>query len=73
MSDLGAVLFCTTSAAFRAEKLVAAARLVGKLIPTPREYSSDCGLALRLDWGQVERVRTLFTAAQVEFAAIHPR
>lgn len=44
----GYVLFYTSAAAFRAEKLSAAAGIPGaRLIPTPRELSSDCGVALR--------------------------
>jgi len=72
MSSFGVVLLHTTSSAFRAEKVVAKARLVGKLIPTPREFSSDCGIALRFDWGQVEQVRASLTSERVEVAGIHP-
>jgi len=44
----GYVLFHTSAAAFRAEKLAVAAALPGaRLIPTPRNLSSDCGVALR--------------------------
>ena len=44
----GYVLFHTSAAAFRAEKLAVAAALPGaRLIPTPRDLSSDCGVALR--------------------------
>ena len=71
MSAFGAVLFHTTSAVFRAEKAVAKAHLVGKLIPTPREFSSDCGIALRFDWGHVEAVPASLTSARVEIAGVH--
>jgi hypothetical protein len=44
----GYVLFYTSAAAFRAEKLAALATIGGaRLVPTPRELSSDCGVALR--------------------------
>jgi len=44
----GYVLFYTSAAAFRAEKLSGAAGIPGaRLIPTPRHLSSDCGVALR--------------------------
>jgi hypothetical protein len=56
----GHVLFYTSAAAFRAEKLSGAAGIPGaRLIPTPRELSSDCGVALRfmLEPGKAEESR----------------
>jgi hypothetical protein len=67
----GVVLFHTSSAALRAEKILAQARLVVKLIPTPREFSSDCGIALRFAWNDSARVKELLDAARVEVAGIH--
>jgi len=72
MSDFGVVLFHTTSAALRAEKMIRKAGFPGKLIPTPRQYSSDCGFALRFDWTLAERVREMLTGASVEIAGLHP-
>jgi len=47
-SAYGHVLFYTSAAAFRAEKLAKTAAIPGaRLVPTPRELSSDCGVALR--------------------------
>ena len=74
MSDepaYGVVLFHTTSAALRAEKKLAADGLKVKLIPTPRQLSSDCGIALRFDWPQADTVRTSLEAAHVDFGGIH--
>jgi len=67
----GVVLFHTTSAVMRAEKLLIGERCKIKLIPTPREFSSDCGIALRFDWSQRERVKSILDAARVEINAIH--
>ena len=71
MSPSGVVLFYTTSAAFRAEKILRAGGVLGKLIPTPRELSSDCGTALRFAWEDAGRVRVLLADARVEVAGIH--
>lgn len=67
----GVVLFHTTSAVMRAEKLLARAGLTTKLIPTPREFSSDCGIALRFNWADLEHVRMTLESAAVEINAIH--
>jgi hypothetical protein len=72
MSAQGVALFHTTSAALRAEKLAQKADIAGKLIPTPRQFSSDCGIALRFDWSRVDQVKAILEMARVEIAGIHP-
>jgi hypothetical protein len=71
MSEFGVVLFYTTSSAMGAEKLLARAGLAVKLIPTPRQLSSDCGISLRFTWDESARVKSLFDQARVEYEAIH--
>jgi hypothetical protein len=71
MMKYGIVLFHTTSAVMRAEKLLLKERVSIKLIPTPREFSSDCGIALRFEWNQHEQVKSVLNNADVEIAAIH--
>lgn len=66
----GVVLFHTTSAAMRAEKILLQGGLAVKLIPTPREFSSDCGIALRFAWEQQEVVTSLLASARVEVDSI---
>jgi len=67
----GVVLFYTSSSAMRAEKVLGQAGLAVKLIPTPRELSSDCGIALRFDAVQHQKVDELLARARVETAGIH--
>ncbi len=71
MTDYGVVLFYTTSAALRAEKLLLKAGYRVKMIPTPREFSTDCGIALRFDWSQQETVKSVLDTAPLEIQAIH--
>ena len=66
MSVYGVVLFHTTSAALRSEKVPQRAGLTVKLIPTPRQFSSDCGIALRFDQAELARVQALLEAVGVE-------
>ncbi len=63
MSDYGVVLFHTTSAAMRGEKVLSTAGLSVKLVPTPRQFSSDCGIALRFEWAQRQKVGVLLGRA----------
>lgn len=71
MDEYGVIIFHTTSAAFRAEKVLQKAGLECRLIPTPREFSSDCGLAARFEWRSIPEVRHALNAAKVEVAGIH--
>ena len=71
MIQYGVVLFHTTSSAMRAEKLLLRENIALKLMPTPREFSSDCGIALRFEWSQCEQVKLILEAARVEINTIH--
>lgn len=69
--DYGVVLFYSTSAAIRAEKLTQGAGLKIKLIPVPRQLSSDCGISLRFEWDQADVIRSVLEAKGVEIQGIH--
>lgn len=56
----------------QAEAVLLKAKLNVRLIPTPRELSSDCGLSLRFDWNQNEEVQTLLKERHVETAGVFP-
>jgi hypothetical protein len=71
MSDYGVLLFHTTSGSLRAEKVLKEAGIGVKLIPVPRQFASDCGLAVRLEWARVEEAQSLLATARVEVAAAH--
>ena len=56
----------------QAEAVLTRAGLVVKLVPTPRELSSDCGVSLRFLSIDSEQVRSLLAKAHVETAGIYP-
>lgn len=70
MSDFGVILFHTTSAALRAEAVLQRAGLTVKLIPTPREFSSDCGIALRFTWADTAQAQGALAQARVEVTGV---
>ena len=72
MNALAVALFHNTSAVMRAEKVLQKGGLIVKLIPTPREFSSDCGMAVRFDRQEMEKARTLLEQAHIEIAGLHP-
>ena len=68
--QFGVVLFHTSSAALRAEKVLRREGLPIKMVPTPRQFSSDCGVALRFEWHSEVRVRALLESARLEIASV---
>jgi hypothetical protein len=71
MTQYGVVLFHTTSSVMRGEKALLKAGIPVKLIPTPREFSSDCGIAIRFEWDHHEKIKLLLEEGTVEFDAIY--
>jgi hypothetical protein len=69
--EYGVVLLPSTSAALRSEKVLMKAGLEVKLIPVPREVSSNCGIAVRFAWSEREQVESALAAARVEIDAVH--
>ena len=67
----GVVLFFSVSHALRAEKLTVQAGLKIKLIPVPRQFSSNCGTALRFHGPDEARIRQVLTNSGMEIEAIH--
>jgi len=66
----GIVLVPSVSHALRAEAIVRATGIPCKLIPTPRQLSSDCGTSLRVPWSEGERVLEALEKAGVEHGGI---
>lgn len=65
-------MFHTTSAALAAERALLDAGVTVTLIPTPRQLSSDCGVAVRFDWERAGTVREIIQRVPLAVAAISP-
>ncbi|HIE29817.1 TPA: DUF3343 domain-containing protein [Candidatus Poribacteria bacterium] len=67
----GVVLFHSTQAAIKAEKILKEAEIKIKLIPVPRHLSSDCGICLRFEVDDVLAVKSTLASKNVQTARIH--
>ncbi len=56
----------SVSHALLAEKALLAAGISCKLIPTPREISSDCGIVLRIPLIESEKVLKIITEQRID-------
>ncbi len=70
-TDYGIILFFSTQGAIRAERALMQKGLASKLVPTPRQFSSDCGTALRCSWEEVEVVCGALDDAGVRYEGVH--
>ena len=69
--DSGVILFNTTTSALRAEKIVNKEGLDAKLISTPRQFSSDCGLSMKFPWELLEKILEILKERKIDFEAYH--
>jgi succinyl-CoA synthetase beta subunit len=65
------IIVYSTSHAMRIEKLLRGMRIACKMIPVPRQISSDCGVCVRILQSDVEAARQAIEAAKVEIEGIH--
>jgi len=66
----GVILFHTTAMAMKAEKALTREGFSVTLIPTPREFSSDCGIALRFPWSLAEAIKPALQNAAIDVQGI---
>ncbi len=72
MVEYSVVVFHSAAHAIRAEKVLTQAGFKIKMIPTPRQISSDCGLALRFTREQEQQVTAALMTNRVPTNGIHP-
>jgi len=66
------VLFYSVSSALQAEKLLKREGIATKLIPVPRQLSSDCGICLRFEQPEEAHVKVILEEGKVETQGIYP-
>ena len=71
MGEYSVVLFHSSSHAIRAERVLLQVGIANKMIPTPRQLSSDCGMALRFDRAEEEDVARTLAEHNVPINGIH--
>ncbi len=59
------ISFDSTHHAIKAEKLLKEADLSIKMMPTPREITASCGLSIRFEMGDLERVEEIISKEEL--------
>ncbi len=70
--DFYVILFDSTHQALRAEAALKEAGIPHAVVNTPREFSVDCGISLRIGTEAEEAARAALQEAGVVFAGIVP-
>ena len=70
-TEYAVVLFHSTQGAIKAERVLIRAGFNVKLIPTPRQFSSSCGTALRCAWADIDAVCAAMQAGDVPYQSVH--
>ena len=66
MHRYGVILFKKSSVALQVEMRLQEAGFSVAMIPVPREISDDCGVSVRFDWDDLERIDALLRRLEVE-------
>ena len=70
MSDFAYILVYSTSHAIRLEKSFLAAGIPCKLVPVPRQLSSDCGVCVRIARADADTATQLIAQQKMEIERI---
>ena len=65
------VIFYSTSAAIKTESLAKKVKLEVKLIPVPRHLSSDCGICLRFNSEDKQKIEEILKENKIEYENIY--
>jgi len=65
------ITFHSTHYALKSERVLKKAKYNIKLVPVPRQFSSNCGLALQFDCENGDVFKELFAANKVEIEEFH--
>lgn len=64
------ILVDSTSHALKLEKVLGQSKLTCKLVPVPRQLSSDCGVCLRVLRAELSAIREALAAFRADYQSI---
>ncbi|MCX7781045.1 MAG: DUF3343 domain-containing protein [Negativicutes bacterium] len=69
--NCGIITFYSSSHAVHAEKVLKSAGYLAELVPGPKDISPNCGVALRYDYENTDKVKELLEQKGVAYEACH--
>ncbi len=71
MNEFGILTFQSTHHAMRAERILTEEGIKTKTIPTPRDITLSCGLAIRIGVEDLETIMELKRSEKLEYKELH--
>jgi hypothetical protein len=71
MNDFGIITFQSTHHAMRAERILTQEGIKTKTIPTPRDITLSCGIAIRIAVDDLETIIELKRSGKLEYKELH--
>ncbi len=71
ISNYGVITFNTTHQALRSENVLKEAGTNFLLIPTPRQISASCGMAVKFVWGDSDLIIDTLRENNIQWKDIH--
>lgn len=71
MNEFGIITFQSTHHAMRAEKVLTEEGIKTKTIPTPRDITLSCGLAIRVAFEDLETIMELKRSGKLDYKELH--
>jgi len=65
------ILVYSTSHAVRLEKIFKQSGVTNRMIPVPRQLSSDCGVSIQINIADLNLVKNLISQSGIEIQGIH--
>lgn len=60
------ILVHTSACAFMSEEVLNEAKIYNKLVSTPREFSSDCGMSVYVEYPNVDEISQILNKNKIE-------
>ncbi len=71
IDQFGVVTFNSTHHAIKGESIFKSKEIAFKTIPTPREITLSCGLSIRFDINDLEKVKNLIESNELSIKGIY--
>ncbi|MDY0236827.1 MAG: DUF3343 domain-containing protein [Gudongella sp.] len=69
--EFGILTFESTQHAIKAESDLVKAEIKTKTIPTPRDITLSCGLAIRVDLDDIDKIKELYDNGDLKFKNLY--
>ena len=70
MDSIYIIAFNSTHHAIRTEKILKEENMNIRTIPTPREVSSSCGLSIKFEESEIEKIKQIIEESKVDYHGI---